>query len=377
MTFNEYEEDVQLSYEYIAGLLDAVGNIYVDYRKTTNNKMYGIVRVSIAQKFPNILYNIRSYIGMGSLNYNKSGSWIYELTGNEAIDFLTKISDFLVVKHEQVINAINFVKEGSIEYSEEKIKLARGLNTKLRFVLTNIHNFNIKWFAGYFDGDGCLSVSKQDKTTKPRFRMEITIDKREESFSNFLIKNIGGKKYFCENIKYQIQPHDFNMIDEFINNLHIKKSQFVKYKQWIKKYPLYKCCNINCKESDDFINEIKLLKQKETVELKSNIQVDFYQKFTRTTAKYPKENALEYLALGLTSEAGEVAGKIKKILRQDYDLSEDVKKQILLEVSDCLWYCARICDELNYKLSDVMWDNINKLTDRKERNKIKGEGDNR
>ena len=38
------------------------------------------------------------------------------------------------------------------------------------------------------------------------------------------------------------------------------------------------------------------------------MQLEAYQKLTRETAIYPKEQALVYLTLGLTSEAGEVAG---------------------------------------------------------------------
>jgi len=99
-----------------------------------------------------------------------------------------------------------------------------------------------------------------------------------------------------------------------------------------------------------------------------------YQEFTRTTAIYPKEKALEYLTLGLCSEAGEVCAALKRQIRGD-DL--DLKQQVLDELGDCLWYAARICDELDVDLERVMDANEAKLKDRKNRGVIKGSGDDR
>lgn len=108
-----------------------------------------------------------------------------------------------------------------------------------------------------------------------------------------------------------------------------------------------------------------------------------YQVSAMETAKYPREAAMEYLALGLCSEAGEVAGKIKKIIR-DGDPSRDrqeifaeQKEAILSEVGDCLWYVAMLALELNCTLEKLATDNLAKLSDRKFRGKISGDGDNR
>ncbi len=96
-----------------------------------------------------------------------------------------------------------------------------------------------------------------------------------------------------------------------------------------------------------------------------------YQEFTRTTAIYPKNEALKYLGLGLTSEAGEVAGKIKKMIR---DGGLDTVATID-ELGDVLWYVTRLCDELGFTLADVFSKNHIKLSSRKERNVLKGSGD--
>lgn len=108
-----------------------------------------------------------------------------------------------------------------------------------------------------------------------------------------------------------------------------------------------------------------------------------YQEDTRLTAIYPREKAFAYLTLGLSSEAGEVAGMYKKVVR-DYsdvndlhDMSEEWKKGFISELGDVLWYIARIADELDVSLSEVAERNIAKLLDRKKRDKISGSGDNR
>ena len=103
------------------------------------------------------------------------------------------------------------------------------------------------------------------------------------------------------------------------------------------------------------------------------LNIDTYQEFTRSTAIYPKEVALDYLILGLASEAGEVAGKRKKALR-DGIFSE---KDLVDEVGDVLWYAVRILDELGWDASEVLVRNRDKLIDRQNRDKIKGSGDNR
>ena len=102
-------------------------------------------------------------------------------------------------------------------------------------------------------------------------------------------------------------------------------------------------------------------------------EFDAYQDFTDETAVYPEEKGLEYVALGLASEAGEFAGKVKKMIRDNkYD---DV--EMIQELGDVLWYVARAAAELDYHLSDVAIENVTKLKSRMERGKISGEGDKR
>jgi len=103
------------------------------------------------------------------------------------------------------------------------------------------------------------------------------------------------------------------------------------------------------------------------------ITPDIYENYASQTAIFPKEKALEYLALGLTSEAGEVAGKVKKLIRD----GKGDKKAIAAEIGDVLWYCAMLAKETEVPLNDIMKDNLKKLHSRKERGTLSGSGDER
>jgi NTP pyrophosphatase (non-canonical NTP hydrolase) len=98
-----------------------------------------------------------------------------------------------------------------------------------------------------------------------------------------------------------------------------------------------------------------------------------YQDRTSETAVYPEETPLQYLALGITGEAGEVAEKIKKKER-DGDLDEN---DLAKELGDVMWYIAQLAEELDRDLGEIAQQNVEKLEDRKERNRISGSGDNR
>jgi NTP pyrophosphatase (non-canonical NTP hydrolase) len=104
-----------------------------------------------------------------------------------------------------------------------------------------------------------------------------------------------------------------------------------------------------------------------------------YQKFSRETAFYPgKDKNFIYPTLGLAGEAGEVAEKIKKVIRDDNGaVSEEKKAELKKELGDVLWYTAQIATELGISLDEIAKLNIEKLRSRKERNVLGGSGDNR
>jgi NTP pyrophosphatase (non-canonical NTP hydrolase) len=109
------------------------------------------------------------------------------------------------------------------------------------------------------------------------------------------------------------------------------------------------------------------------------ITPDLYENLAGQTAIFPKDKALEYLALGMTSEAGEVAGKVKKLIRDGEDVEgfEMKKLAIASEIGDVLWYCAMMAKEVGVPLNDIMKENLKKLHGRKERGTLQGSGDDR
>ncbi len=104
-----------------------------------------------------------------------------------------------------------------------------------------------------------------------------------------------------------------------------------------------------------------------------------YQTKSRKTAKYPViGHAVIYPTLGLANEAGEVAGKIKKVFRDKGGVIGETEREALMsELGDVLWYLAQTCTELELSLDEVAEHNIEKLYSRLERGKIGGEGDAR
>lgn len=104
-----------------------------------------------------------------------------------------------------------------------------------------------------------------------------------------------------------------------------------------------------------------------------------YQTESRKTAIYPnKDNNFIYPTLGLAGEAGEVAEKIKKVLRDGGGtVSEEKKEEIAKELGDVLWYLANLSTELKISFEDVARKNIDKLQSRQQRNELHGSGDNR
>lgn len=106
------------------------------------------------------------------------------------------------------------------------------------------------------------------------------------------------------------------------------------------------------------------------------MNINTYQQQASETAIY--NNKLIYPTLGLAGEAGEIANKVKKILRDNSgELQEDIRQNLIDELGDVLWYVAALATDLKAELSEVANRNIEKLNSRKNRGVIGGSGDNR
>ena len=104
-----------------------------------------------------------------------------------------------------------------------------------------------------------------------------------------------------------------------------------------------------------------------------------YQQKSRETVIYPgKDNNFVYPTLGLTGESGEVAEKVKKVLRDDQGIiNQEKKEEIGKELGDVLWYLSQIASELNLSLESIAQNNIEKLQLRVQKGTLHGSGDNR
>lgn len=105
--------------------------------------------------------------------------------------------------------------------------------------------------------------------------------------------------------------------------------------------------------------------------------VEKYQDFMSTSKVYDKLPVI-YPILGMNGEAGEAAEKAKKILR-DHDgiVSQEMKKAIMKELADVLWYIWATADDMGYTLENVMEVGVKKVKERQETNTVHGNGDNR
>ena len=104
------------------------------------------------------------------------------------------------------------------------------------------------------------------------------------------------------------------------------------------------------------------------------LTLDAYQEQAKATAVYPYEKAYRYLIAGLAGEVGELASIFAKHWRGDGDLNHDHAKA---ELGDVLWFVAMLAEQLDTDLSTVAQGNLDKLADRANRGKLKGNGDDR
>ncbi len=104
---------------------------------------------------------------------------------------------------------------------------------------------------------------------------------------------------------------------------------------------------------------------------------EYEQKAMQTALEYG-DQAFNYGGLGLASEAGEVAGKLKRVIREDNNIiTPEMRETLKKELGDVLWYINYLAVKLDIPLKDVAAANIEKLQSRKERSTLKGQGDDR
>jgi NTP pyrophosphatase (non-canonical NTP hydrolase) len=109
-----------------------------------------------------------------------------------------------------------------------------------------------------------------------------------------------------------------------------------------------------------------------------DMDVNVYQDRAVATAIYPETHKITYPALGMAGEAGEVANKVKKIIRDGKkSLPDDWQEQLASEIGDVMWYCAALARDLDMSLATIMAANLDKLKARQEQGTLGGSGDKR
>jgi NTP pyrophosphatase (non-canonical NTP hydrolase) len=114
----------------------------------------------------------------------------------------------------------------------------------------------------------------------------------------------------------------------------------------------------------------------QTSKPKSETFATYQRESRKTWSIIHTDHSIVYPTLGLTNEAGEVAGKIKKIFRdRQGKISEADREALKQELGDVLWYLTQICTELGLTLEEVAEANLTKLFSRQARGVIQGDGD--
>jgi NTP pyrophosphatase (non-canonical NTP hydrolase) len=110
----------------------------------------------------------------------------------------------------------------------------------------------------------------------------------------------------------------------------------------------------------------------------SRVELSEYQRRSRSTAQYPRSEALTYPALGLAGEAGEFADHAKKVIRDDGgEVTAERREAMSKELGDVLWYVAQLASELELELEQIARANLEKLSSRQRRGVLSGSGDER
>lgn len=109
------------------------------------------------------------------------------------------------------------------------------------------------------------------------------------------------------------------------------------------------------------------------------VDCDDYQRAAMRTARdKDAPDEFMHLVLGLVGEAGEIAEKVKKLVRdKNSDVAQLDRDDMAAELGDVLWYTAVLANFLDLSLGEVAQRNVTKLADRQRRNVLGGSGDTR
>jgi NTP pyrophosphatase (non-canonical NTP hydrolase) len=366
---NQPTDVKNLTNSYIAGIIDSDGNIDCSTRK----RKYGLgifPKITLAQK--NDYYSNLLQSSLGTYKWKQKKCNLMELNSKKAFKMSKIMEDFLVLKHTRV----KFINQFTIkDIVKNKSEIRDEFLNIVKTEKPVVSNINIQWLAGFIDGDGCFMCYIPKNVRKPKFTLAITYDDKYQLAFEEIVKIYGGNirktTDTCSQWYFNLNTNSLSFINALYENMYFKKYQAKTIYEWLKKYPTHKkgCCS---QKDVEFIHRI-MREAKETI-----LPMDMYQFLATTTAIYPKKHSVIYPTLGLCGEAGEVAEKIKKTIRDgDGEITEEKKKEIAKEISDIFWYLSALASDLELSVEGLAIKNLEKLFDRKNRGVLGGSGDNR
>lgn len=364
------------STSYIAGLMDnACTACYFRGEEPV---------IEITQSHPELLDAVSDFLETGEVVrqqklYSQSNKFMLAIKGEDAVKrLLTAAIPSLKLSRESAVRLLLEItgEEGfplHPVYKKVALADAEDISDEDRLALKESSqetDLNYKWFAGFLDSDrNAVSCPMNPDTGTMMFLVHVPVYSPHVGW--YLEDHCGGTFY---------EDRDYWVYDLLERPAFLAwyASETFSRQEFVGGALSY-FYRSNGSESPSLgRGSLDWLRSLEYNTRFAYTAVDDYQAWTRTTAKYPESEALSYLTMGLTSEAGEVAGVVKKLIRDSGgEMSDEKRAKLIMEISDCMWYVARLLDHLHINLSDVLTLNAWKLEDRLKRNVIAGDGDHR
>jgi hypothetical protein len=220
--------DKYISIEYLGGFFDADGSVYI-----SNNVLF----INFAQCVLNILLLIQKQYG-GDIskrlkrNDNERNSYCLRLCGKDCEKIIEDLEKTSILKIDKIKKAKEYIKFINKKTSEEKLEIINFIRSNKKSDNPEYFNrINWKYIAGFFDGDGCLTMNYRKielNNLYPHFSI------CQKYTPNFLLEL---KKYIDYELNDNIRINELNVFtykyksikkiyEHIKNNIVVKKFQF-------------------------------------------------------------------------------------------------------------------------------------------------------
>jgi NTP pyrophosphatase (non-canonical NTP hydrolase) len=341
------------SLAYFAGLIDSDGNINLSSRERKEG--YAVFpKVSIANKNKKLLeYAALSVTQKHSLYCTNDNLWILEYNSQHAIDILSLIKDYLVLKRDRAIDILKYSIE--TRFTQQEIQhILSSYKEVQENEACHIDGINIRWLAGFIDGDGCFCAWRPSHSSKPKFTLAITYHQKYNDALMAVSNIFGGNIRTTKNKQWYLTLNSDKIpfLLDLYHQLYFKQAQCLMILRWLEKYPTNERDVVTSEHTDIMIEMLSSAKQ-------GVMPIDVFQYLSGMTAIYPENMKIVYPALGLAGESGEVCEKIKKLYRDsEGKITPIIRESIKKEMSDVMWYLSALAIDLGTDLEDITVMNV-------------------